>query len=73
MVSESEVTELWNLILKIIHKENGNMIGLIVFIWYKAIQSQNVTRMIESNMQKICKVNAGLILKYGEHFVLPYF
>ena len=41
MVSESEVTELWNLILKIIHKENGNMIGFIVFIWYKAIQSQN--------------------------------
>ena len=62
MVSESEVTELWNLILKIIHKENGNMIGFIVFIWYKAIQSQNVSRMIESNMQKICKVNVGLML-----------
>ena len=62
MVSESEVTELWNLILKIIHKENGNVIGCIVFIWYKAIQSQNVSRMIESNMQKICKVNVGLML-----------
>ena len=50
MVSESEVTELWNVILKIILKENGNMIILWYFMFLQAVRSQNVSKMIDSIM-----------------------